>query len=253
MNDAVSEAVVAELLAIVGRHPHGVAAHAVHSASDVSEGVAGTVLALKHMRDRGLIQFDKGRYYAAGVDIAQAQIVAPPMPAPKPVPVGKQSAPSAEENTMARRKKAAAEPTRKYTRKGELRDRILVALTRPMTHDQIVEATGIESKKVTNHLWLMKNAGLVQSRLTGNASSPKLWSRVGAAPARQAALVNAVNAPPQGKDPIADVLQKAWDQAQSNLDAYVVSACDQQILSHLKQARDASQRALAEHMAGKAA
>jgi hypothetical protein len=201
MSESVSDAVISELLVIVGRHRNGVAAHAVHTASDVSVELPGTVLALKHMRDRGLIQFDKGRYYPAGADIAEAQRAVPPVPAPEPEPINESnSAPGAEDNTMARRtKQKLANKPRAYTRQGDVRTRILNALTRPMTHDQIVAASGVDGKKVSNHLFIMKKAGMVHARSTGNASSPKLWSRVGAAPAREAALVNAVNTPPPGQ------------------------------------------------------
>ena len=155
---------------------------------------------------------------------------------------------------MARRtKQKPADKPRTYTRQGDVRTRILNALTRPMTHDQIVAASGVDGKKVSNHLFVMKKAGMVRGERTGNASSQKLWARVGAAPAREAALVNAVNTPPKGKDAIAVVLHRAVEQAQDSLDAYVVSACDQRILGHLKQARDAARQAFAEYKGAKAA
>lgn len=152
MSREISDAVLAELVTLVGQRPDGAPAIAIHQASVTSADLQETILALKRLRDDGRILFDKGSYFPRTAGDPRAR-------------------------TARRVARLVAGPGAGKARRDGVGLRILRFLSRPMTRDQIVGATQLSTKQVSNHLFFLQRSGLVEGKRTGAVTVQKTWWR----------------------------------------------------------------------------
>ncbi len=163
-----------ELRRIVAERP-GLSAAAVDSASKLSPDLVTTVAALREMVRQGQLQKVQGLHYKAGIEVK-----------PRPLAQATETTIAGEQNSgpvppdqagsnPAARSNQTASCEKLGRREGTIKQRVYLALTRPMTNREVSVATGFNLKKTADNLCFLKYDGRIRQRFIDGV---KYWEHI---------------------------------------------------------------------------